>query len=70
MTTPKSTASTITRKMFYAAMFLLVLAIFVGASRGVPPIFLAVAFIGEIILASAVYLGAVIERNGVARQVS
>jgi len=54
--------STISRKWLYLAMAVLLVAIFIGASRGASPIYLAVGFIGEIILMSTVHLSAVIQQ--------
>ncbi len=53
---------TISRKWLYLAMAVLLVAIFIGASRGAPPIYLAVGFIGEIILVSTVHLSTVIQQ--------
>jgi len=53
---------TISRKWLYRAMAVLLAAIFIGASRGAPPIYLAVGFIGEIILVATVHLSAVIQQ--------
>jgi hypothetical protein len=50
--------------MIYAAMIVLMVAIFAGAVRGAAPIYLAVGFIGEIILVSTAHLSAVIQENG------
>ncbi len=65
MITTKSTASIISRKAFYAAMIILLAAIFLGAYRQVPPVFLAVAFIAEVVLVCTVYLGTMIQQHGV-----
>ncbi|MGD2110953.1 MAG: hypothetical protein PVI86_16375 [Phycisphaerae bacterium] len=51
---------TISRKMLYLAMVVLLVAIFVGAKRGAPPVYLAVGFIGEIILVATVHLSSVL----------
>ncbi|UCC29819.1 MAG: hypothetical protein JSU86_16640 [Phycisphaerales bacterium] len=53
---------TISRRWLYLAMVVLLVAIFIGASRGAPPIYLAVGFIGEIILVATVHLSAVIQQ--------
>ena len=55
---------TISRKVLYLAMFVLLAAIFIGASRGAPPVYLAVGFIGEIILVATVHLSSVIQQYG------
>jgi hypothetical protein len=50
--------------MIYSAMVILFAAICVGAQRGAPPIYLAVGFIGEVILVSTAHLSTMIERYG------
>lgn len=50
----------ISRKMLYFAMIVLLIAIFIGAKRGAPPVYLAVGFIGEIILVATVHLSSVL----------
>jgi hypothetical protein len=64
MTSPE-TDSFGTRRLIYAAMIVLLVAIFAGAAKGAPPIYLAVGFIGEIILVSTAHLSAVIQQSGV-----
>ena len=54
---------TVSRKVLYVAMIVLLVAIFIGARRGAPPIYLAVGFIGEIILVSTVHLSSVIQQH-------
>ena len=49
------------RTLIYAAMICLLIAIFVGATRGAPPVYLAVAFIGEVILVATAHLSFVIQ---------
>ncbi len=53
---------TVSRKVLYLAMVVLLVAIFIGARRGAPPIYLAVGFIGEIILVATVHLSSAIQR--------
>ncbi len=55
----------VTRKIIYLAMAVLLAAIFVGAYRNAPPIYLAVGFIGEIILVSTAHLSSVIQHSGI-----
>ena len=52
----------VSRKMLYVAMLVLLIAIFVGAKRGAQPVYLAVGFIGEIILVATVHLSSVIQQ--------
>ena len=59
-----STSAVVTRKIIYLAMVVLLIAIFVGAYRNAPPIYLAVAFVGEIILVSTAHLSSVIQQYG------
>ena len=54
----------VSRKLLYLAMIVLLVAIFIGANRGAPPIYLAVGFIGEIILVSTAHLSSMIQRYG------
>ena len=54
----------LTRKLIYVAMVVLLAAIFIGAYRNAPPIYLAVGFIGEIILVSTAHLSSVIQHYG------
>ncbi len=56
--------NTNSRVIIYAAMVILLSAILVGASRNAPPIYLAVGFIGEIILVATAHLSSMIERIG------
>ena len=53
--------ASVTRNVIYSAMVLLFISIFIGASRNAPPIYLAVAFIGEIVLVSTAHLSYVIQ---------
>ena len=53
-----------TRVLIYFAMFVLLTAICVGAYRGAPPIYLAVGFIGEVILVATAHLSSMIEKHG------
>jgi len=48
-------------------MAALLVAIILGAYRHSPPIYLAVGFIGEIILVATVHLSSLIERYGIPR---
>ena len=59
-----STSAVVTRRIIYLAMVVLLIAIFIGAYRDAPPIFLAVAFVGEIILVSTAHLSSVIQQHG------
>ena len=61
---PHSDTVTVSRKLLYLAMAALLVAIFVGAAHDAPPIYLAVGFIGEIILVSTVHLSSVIQQYG------
>ena len=45
-------------------MMILLVGIFIGAFRGAPPVYLAVGFIGEIILGATAHLSTMIERYG------
>ena len=63
MTTQSNLA--ISRAVIYIAMVVMLAAIAVGAYHNAPPIFLAVGFIGEIILVSTAHLSSVIEHHGV-----
>ena len=60
----KPASPVVTRKVIYFAMVLLLLVIFIGAYGQAPPVFLAVAFIGEIILVSTAHLSSMIQQNG------
>jgi len=55
----------LSRKVIYFAMAVLLAAIFLGAYRNTSPIFLAVGFIGEIILVSTAHLSSVIQECGI-----
>ena len=52
------------RTYIYAAMILLLAIIIFAAFRGAPPIYLAVGFIGEIVLGATAHLSSMIERFG------
>ena len=56
----KVSTPAISRKTLYAAMLFMLAAIFIGASRGAAPVYLAVGFIGEIILVATVHLSSVL----------
>lgn len=49
------------RTLIYVAIVILLVAIYWGALRNVDPIYLAVGFIGEIILVCTVHLSSVIQ---------
>ena len=66
MTTPANHAG-VSRTLLYVAMAALLVAIILGAYRHSPPIYLAVGFIGEIILVATVHLSSLIERYGIPR---
>ncbi len=51
------------RAIVYCAMLVLLVGIFIGAFSGAPSIFLAVGFIGEIVLGATAHLSTVIEQN-------
>ena len=59
-----SASPVVTRRVIYVAMAVLLTAIFVGAYTNAPPIYLAVGFIGEIILVSTAHLSSVIQQYG------
>jgi hypothetical protein len=59
--TPKQADANFTRRLLYFAIFLVLVAIFIGASRDVSPVYLAVGFISEIILVCTVHLSSVIQ---------
>lgn len=61
MTTSERTL--VSRTMIYSAMFILFAAICIGAYRNAPPIYLAVGFIGEVILVATAHLSSMIERH-------
>jgi len=52
----------VSRRVLYLAMVVLLVAIFIGAQRGAPPVYLAVGFIGEIILVATVHLSSVLQQ--------
>ena len=56
--------ATISRAVIYAAMVVLLAAICIGAQRGAPPVYLAVGFIGEVILVATAHLSSMIEKYG------
>ena len=62
MTTSERTV--VSRAMIYAAMFVLFAAICIGAYRSAPPIYLAVGFIGEVVLVATAHLSSMIEKYG------
>ena len=53
------------RSVLYTFMVILLVGIFVWAFRGAQPVYLAVGFIGEIILGATAHLSTMIERYGV-----
>lgn len=55
------------RTIVYLAMVVVLIAIFVGASRGAAPVYLAVGFICEVILASTAHLSSVIQQHMTSR---
>ncbi len=59
--------NTNSRVVIYTAMVFLLSAILFGATLNAPPIYLAVGFIGEIILVATAHLSTMIERFGVAQ---
>ena len=52
------------RTFIYSAMIVLLAAILFAAFREAPPIYLAVGFVGEIILVATAHLSYMIERYG------
>lgn len=52
----------VSRELIYLSMVVILVAIFIGAMRGASPIYLAVGFIGEIILVATVHLSSVLQR--------
>jgi hypothetical protein len=60
----KGTSLVVSRTLIYLAMIVVLLAVCAGAARGAAPIFLAVGFIGEIVLVSTAHLSSVIQANG------
>lgn len=61
--TEKNALTMFPRTVIYAAMVVLLAAIFVGAANQAPPIFLAVGFIAEVILVATAHLSFVIQQN-------
>jgi len=57
----------VSRRVIYLAMLVLLAAIFIGAYREAPPIYLAVGFIGEIILVATAHLSSVIQQSSGSR---
>lgn len=55
--------ATVSRTVIYTAMVILFGAICVGAHQGASPIYLAVGFIGEVILVSTAHLSSMIEQH-------
>ena len=55
------------RGVIYLAMIVVLTAIFIGAYRNAPPVFLAVGLISEVILVSTAHLSTIIQRNGLNR---
>lgn len=51
------------RAVIYIAMVVLLGAIFIGAYRNAPPIYLAVGFIAEVILVATAHLSSVLQRH-------
>ena len=58
----------VSRKLLYVSMAFLLAAIFIGAYRNAPPIYLAVGFIGEIILVATVHLSEVLQGHAEPRR--
>ena len=58
----KTSLAMFPRTVIYAAMILLLAAIFVGAANQAPPIFLAVGFIAEVILVATAHLSSVLQQ--------
>ena len=52
----------VSRELIYLSMVVILIAIFIGAMRGASPIYLAVGFIGEIILVSTIHLSSILQR--------
>ena len=52
----------VSRELIYLSMAVILIAIFIGAMRGASPVYLAVGFIGEIILVSTIHLSSVLQR--------
>lgn len=55
----------VSRKLLYFSMAFVLAAIFFGAYHGTSPIYLAVGFIGEIILMSTAHLSSVVQHCGI-----
>jgi hypothetical protein len=51
------------RAVIYIAMVVLLAAIFIGAARNAPPIYLAVGFIAEVILVATAHLSSVLQHH-------
>lgn len=60
----KSNDVVVSRTLIYLAMLVVLIAVCIGAARGASPIFLAVGFIGEIVLVSTAHLSSVIQSCG------
>ena len=60
----KNSDLVVSRTLIYLAMIIVLVAVCIGAARGAAPIFLAVGFIGEIVLVSTAHLSSVIQANG------
>ncbi len=56
--------ATVSRMVIYGAMVILFAAICLGAQQGAPPVYLAVGFIGEVILVATAHLSSMIEKYG------
>jgi len=54
----------VSRRLLYVSMVIVLTAIFIGAYRDAPPIYLAVGFIGEIVLMSTAHLSSVVQHYG------
>ena len=61
--TEKNALTMFPRAVIYAAMVVLLAAIFVGAANEAPPVFLAVGFIAEVILVATAHLSSVIQQT-------
>ncbi len=58
----------VSRKLLYLSMVVLLVAIFIGAYRDAPPIYLAVGFIGGIILLATVHISEVLQGHSGTRR--
>lgn len=58
----------VSRKLLYFSMLFVLGAIFFGAYHDAPPIYLAVGFIGEIVLMSTAHLSSVVQHCGLSGQ--